>query len=92
MEWKTIDTAPKDALILLYGLLRPHPEQAELYGGLDRPTRAAGYWDEIDGAWCVAGSTWLGPWFDPTAWTDLPPPPVPSQSSRPILPPHDVEG
>lgn len=73
--WLPIETAPKDGLILLYGLLEPHPDAAQLYGNLDRPTRVTGYWDEIDGAWCPMGSTWEGPWFHPTHWQHLPTPP-----------------
>lgn len=74
-EWLPIETAPKDALILGWGLLDPHPDSRELYGNLDKPRRAAIYWDEIDEAWCPAGSTWVGPWFKPTHWQPLPPPP-----------------
>lgn len=73
--WQPIETAPKDSLILLWGLLQPHGDDAHLYAQLDAPRRVAGYWCEIDEAWAVAGSTWLGPWFDPTHWQPLPEPP-----------------
>ena len=74
--WRGIESAPKDALLLLWGLLDPHPQEAGLHGSLDRPSRAAGYWDDIDQAWSLAGSTWLGPWFKPTHWMPLPEPPA----------------
>lgn len=75
VEWQDIETAPKDAVILLYGLLEPHPDDVDLYANLDSPKRVAGYWDEIDGAWCPVGSTFEGPWFNPTHWQPLPAPP-----------------
>jgi hypothetical protein len=73
--WQPIETAPRDSIVLLYGFLRPHPESEQLYGGLDKPTRVTGYWDEIDESWCPMGATFLGPWFDPTNWHPLPAPP-----------------
>ena len=75
MEWQPIETAPRDRLILLFGLLDPHPDDRELYGSLDRPTRVAGSWCELDEAWCPMGATWTGPWFKPSYWMPLPPPP-----------------
>lgn len=74
-EWMDIETAPKDELILLYGYLEPHPDSREMYANLHRPKRAVGYWCEIDEAWCPVGSTWVGPWFKPSHWQALPPPP-----------------
>lgn len=73
--WRPIESAPRDAYVLLWGILDPHPDQRELYANLDRPQRAGGYWCDIDGAWCVSGSTWVGPWIKPTHWMPLPPPP-----------------
>lgn len=73
--WRPIETAPKDALLLLWGTLEPHPEDKDLYANLDVPRRVVGSWCDIDEAWSVAGSTWLGPWFKPTHWRPLPPPP-----------------
>lgn len=74
-DWQPIETAPKDDLILLYGLLDPHPNERQLYSGLDRPTRVTAYWDSIDEAWSPMGGTWTGPWFKPTHWMPLPSPP-----------------
>ena len=74
-DWQPIETAEKTLPLMLFGFLDPHPDSRELYGHLDRPTRAVGYWDEIDEAWCVTGSTWVGPWFKPTHWQPLPEPP-----------------
>lgn len=76
MEWQPIETAPKDKLILLFGLLDPHPEDIGLHGNLDRPGRYTGYWCQLDEAWSVAGGTWLGPWVNPTHWMPLPDPPA----------------
>ena len=73
--WQPIETAPKDALLLLWGHLEPHPESVYLYAHLDRPTRATGHWCESDEAWTLVGSTWFGPWFKPILWQPLPEPP-----------------
>lgn len=69
--WRDIASAPKDTVILLYGLLDPHPDSRELYSNLDRPVHAVGYWDPIDEAWSLVGSTWLGPWIKPSHWTAI---------------------
>lgn len=74
--WQGMDSAPKDELILLWGYLDPIPDQRELYVYLERPTRVAGYWEDIDQSWAVMGSTWEGPFFNPTHWMPLPPPPA----------------
>lgn len=75
-EWQDISTAPKDDVVLLYGKLRPHPDNVQLYGNLDMRCRCVGSWDDIDEDWCPVGSTWVGPWFEPTHWMPLPPPPA----------------
>lgn len=80
-EWQPIETAPRDRLIMLYGLLDPHPDDRFMYGGLDRPTRVTGYWDEIDEAWCPNGSTSNGPWFKPTHWAECIHPPQPKEQA-----------
>lgn len=74
-DWQPISSAPKDQTILLYGKLRPHPDKAHLYPDWDMMCRCAGYWDDIDDDWCPVGSTWEGPWIEPTKWQPLPPPP-----------------
>lgn len=75
--WQPIGTAPKGQVLLLYGLLHPHPDDAGLHSLLDKPRRVTGYWDEVDQEWAPVGATWLGPWFKPTHWMPLPPPPNP---------------
>lgn len=75
-EWQDISTAPKDDLVLLYGKLRPHPDNVQLYGDWDMRCRCVACWDDIDEDWCPVGSTWEGPWFEPTHWMPLPPPPA----------------
>ena len=75
-QWQPIETAPKDAVVLLFGLLVPHADDRHLHSALDQPKRFTGYWDEIDDAWCPVGSTWTGPWIEPTHWMPLPGPPV----------------
>lgn len=71
-EWRDIATAPKDDVILLFGLLDPHPSDRDAHAQLDKPKRFTGYWDDIDDAWCPVGSTWTGPWIIPTHWLPLP--------------------
>lgn len=71
--WQGIATAPKDGThIMIFAQLRPND-----FLECDRPQVLSGYWDEIDGAWCSTGSTFHGPFYDPTHWMPLPPPPTP---------------
>jgi hypothetical protein len=78
--WKPISEAPKDGTrILMQGNRDPIPSQRELYHGLDIPTTVTGYWDQVDYAWAVVGSTWTGPFFKPSAWQPLPSPPSTSK-------------
>jgi Lar family restriction alleviation protein len=79
-EWEPIETAPKDGRhILLFGT-QDRMEGLHIQGQF----AFSGYWDDIDGSWCSAGSTWVGPFYRPTHWQPLPAPPkTPSpQSSR----------
>jgi hypothetical protein len=70
-EWNPIETAPRDRHLLLYGRqLEPH--DAVTY---KEALVFSGYWDSLDQAWCSTASAWTGPFFDPTHWADLPPPP-----------------
>ena len=68
--WVDIDSAPKDRRILLFGHLQPF-EGLRVRGS----EIFTGYWDDIDGAWCGSGSTWIGPFYVPTHWQELPNPP-----------------
>ena len=69
--WLPITTAPKDMHVLLYGKIR----RASLELSLPNAVAVIGYWDEIDGAWCVTTATWAGPFVDATHWMPLPEPP-----------------
>lgn len=73
MTWRTIDSAPKDQHILLYGKIDPdipfdgiHWENMSVFSG---------YWDAVDDAWTPHGATWLGPFMIATHWMPLPTPP-----------------
>lgn len=72
-QWRDIETAPKDGNALLYGVQLDHHADQVHYQG---PLIFTGYWDAIDEAWCATGSTWEGPFFEPSHWMPLPEPPV----------------
>lgn len=74
--WQPIESAPRIEVVLLAGFLKPHPDDEHLHCGLDQIKRVTGYWDDVDEAWAPVGSTWVGPWFEPTHWRPLPAPPV----------------
>lgn len=76
MKWQSIETAPRDKAIILWGLLDPIPSEKELFGNLDRPMMTIGYWCQIDDAWSPSTSPWTGPFFAPTHWMPLPKPPA----------------
>ena len=59
--WRPIETAPKDAHILLS--MTPHR-------GFLRPPIKVGGWDAIEGCWMIFGGSWR-----PTHWMPLPEPP-----------------
>lgn len=73
-DWQPIETAPRDKHVLLYGTMR---ENSQI--GCSGPIVFTGYWGEIDGAWCSTGTTFGGPFFDPTHWQPLPAPPQEQQ-------------
>jgi hypothetical protein len=75
-QWQLMETAPLDRLVLVWGVLDPHPDFRHLYGAELRPRLFTAYWDEIDQAWCINGATWLGPWVTALAWQPLPPMPA----------------
>ena len=75
MAWQSISSAPQSEVILLFGKLDVLDDQKPLYGSLDTPVRATGYWDDVDEAWSVVGGTWEGPWISATHWAVLPPAP-----------------
>ena len=68
--WNTIETAPRDRRLLLFGQMRRY-EGLQVNG----PEVFTGYYDDIDDAWCGSGSTAEGPFYDPTHWMELPEPP-----------------
>jgi hypothetical protein len=69
--WQPIETAPRDGVILLYGEIRPHPADKQLFIA-GQKVRAAGYWDFVDEAWSPTTSPWTGPWLEPTHWHPIP--------------------
>ena len=73
-EWQPIETAPRDGFILLYGSMIPDSGSDELR--IESPLAFAGYWDDLDDAWCSIASSWRGPFYEPTHWTPLPEPPA----------------
>ncbi len=68
--WQSIDTAPGDRVLLLYG--RVHDVSPEHPQGSIRVT---GYWDVGDGVWHLVTPGWDGPTFEPTHWMEIPGPP-----------------
>lgn len=72
-EWQDIETAPDGQHLLLYGSQKAGNDDGVRYSG---PIVFSGYFDEVDDAWCAHGSTWLGPFFEPTHWMPLPPAPI----------------
>jgi len=73
-DWQPIETAPKDENILLHGV----PESTDEIRFGPEPRSYSGYWDEIDGAWCMSGATWVGPFIAATHWMPLPSAPNPT--------------
>ena len=71
-EWRDISTAPHGRVLLLYGTLCGH---ALTPGHPSFPIRVIGYWDDIDNAWALSDTTYLGPFIEPTHWADCPEPP-----------------
>jgi len=67
MDWRPIETAPKDRGILVYG----KPEDIEGVRFLSNGVHAA-YWDDIDSRFCLKGATWMGPFIDPICWQEEP--------------------
>lgn len=70
--WQPIETAPKDRHVLLFGKQNPMSVLRT-----DGSLVFTGYWDAMDDAWCSSGSTWEGPFYEPTHWMPLPVPPQP---------------
>jgi hypothetical protein len=79
--WKTIETCPTNRSVLLYGTMLPF----EGISSEGKPLVFTGYWDSIDEQWCTTGSTWTGPFFEPTHWTEIPAPPQPGESNARII-------
>lgn len=74
MDWRSIkdDPPPKDREFLAWG---KHSGVQNALSPAWRPSWHVVYWDAIDGAFCVSGATWLGPFIEPTHWQPLPAPP-----------------
>jgi hypothetical protein len=70
-NWQPIETAPKDQPVLLFGRQQPHGMVHWLGHFV-----FSGHWDSVDEAWVSHGSTWDGPFYVPTHWMPLPPPPA----------------
>lgn len=72
-KWQLIETAPKDGrTILIFG--KPDNlviNESELLTFKQEAIYTAA-WDEMDGAFCLSGGSWLGPFVDPTHWMPLP--------------------
>lgn len=73
VEWRSMDSAPLDEVILLFGQLCGQAYDEQMHPS--QPVRACGYWDEIDGAWALTDTTWAGPFIEPTHWRPLGPTP-----------------
>ena len=71
-DWQPIETAPKNKHLLFFGQQEHSQNDSVTYKG---PMIFSGYWDEMDESWCARGSTWEGPFFNPTHWMPLPEPP-----------------
>lgn len=78
--WQPIETAPKDAHILLFGNIDPETQ----FEGIvwTRPAPFSGYWDDIDKAWVSHGTTWDGPFMQVTHWMPLPKPPSGAEKQK----------
>jgi hypothetical protein len=63
MEWQPIETAPKDAFILI------GKTGKEVQRAIWHDARGFGWADWTDGAYRMKG-------YDPTHWMPLPPPPI----------------
>jgi hypothetical protein len=72
-EWQDISTAPKDGTQLM--VWQPQPFDTT-HDGVKMARSPAGpynaHWDVMDGAWCLSGGTWVGPFLEPTHWMPLP--------------------
>lgn len=77
-RWRPIEEAPKDGAtqLLLFGEQEDRPRDMVHMKGA---RVFSGYWDAIDEAWCSTGSTWAGPFYNPTHWRPLPDPPEPQR-------------
>lgn len=72
MTWQLIATAPKDgSTVLVYG------KPSDIDGlRFERPGCHSAYWDSIDESFCLTGSTWVGPFIEPSHWMAMPAPPT----------------
>jgi hypothetical protein len=80
--WQSIETAPRDDVLLLWARLKNPGENVSLESNTFR--RYVGFWDQIDGAWADGGPT-ADRFLEPTLWhvlPDLPCPPPYAESHK----------
>lgn len=65
--WQTMETVPRDRYILAWG--KPTDIDGVRW---EQPGVHTVYWDGIDGAFCLKGATWLGPFIEPKFWMEEP--------------------
>ena len=77
MAWRPIAEAPRDGTtILVYGQPSDLVIDENTLVSFKAPRVYTAAWDEIDGAFCLSGGSWLGPFVGPTHFMPLPPPPA----------------
>lgn len=69
-EWQSMESAPKDRCILVWGQPTDMPNTRFLKPGVH-----AAYWDPIDQSFCLKGADWTGPFIEPVCWQEEPAPP-----------------
>ena len=81
-KWQLIGARPdtgkppwEGTTVLVFG----KPEDLVINGDVlvhfKKPLVCTANWDELDGAFCLTGGSWLGPFIEPTHWMSLPEPP-----------------
>jgi hypothetical protein len=68
-NWRTdIENIHKDRVVLIWGVPEKHPHLEVTYSG---PGIFSAYWDKLDGAFCLTGGDWLGPFIKPLKWAEV---------------------